>query len=288
MHRSLFVFVLVLAAHGIVVGQTPLDVLERLQEIKLLESDRHDVRRVLADYVATDDDGHYQEFSMGDVSVTVSYSSGTCSGNPEDDDESQIWNVSEWKVTRIEIEPDAATSIKNSGFNLSEFTKEQMYRFVLDEQIYHDKACGLAIETDEDLIETIILFPPSSRAGNLCEGIRKARQFYSRKSWFSQKLEDRSLIEGHQVANVTALDLSAIKIRATSGRTISVTTTAVDPENDTLFYNYTVSAGQIRGTGAKVTWDLTGVPPGTYTITAGVDDGCGICGKTETRSVVVE
>ncbi|HLM00839.1 MAG TPA: hypothetical protein VK400_07265 [Pyrinomonadaceae bacterium] len=69
--------------------------------------------------------------------------------------------------------------------------------------------------------------------------------------------------------------------------TVRVTTTAVDPENDVLTYNYTVSGGRIVGQGANVTWDLSGVRPGTYTITAGADDGCGVCGKTETRTIEV-
>ena len=66
---------------------------------------------------------------------------------------------------------------------------------------------------------------------------------------------------------------------------VTVNTTAVDPEGDVLTYNYTVSAGRIVGSGASVSWDLSGVAPGSYTITAGVDDGCGICGKTMTQTV---
>jgi hypothetical protein len=69
--------------------------------------------------------------------------------------------------------------------------------------------------------------------------------------------------------------------------TVQVTTTAVDPENDVLTYNYTVTGGRITGQGANVTWDLTGAAPGTYTITAGVDDGCGVCGQTQTRTITV-
>ena len=69
--------------------------------------------------------------------------------------------------------------------------------------------------------------------------------------------------------------------------TISVKTTAEDPEGDVLTYNYTVSGGRIVGTGANVSWSLYGVQPGTYTITAGVDDGCGICGKTLTKTVTI-
>ncbi|MBA2379998.1 MAG: hypothetical protein H0V76_10550 [Blastocatellia bacterium] len=103
-------------------------------------------------------------------------------------------------------------------------------------------------------------------------------------------------------ANVTALNLSRETLRGPGcpvgtqpvggvacddNFTIDVATTAVDPENDPLVYNYTVSGGRIVGSGANVQWDLTGVSPGTYTITAGVDDGCGICGQTQTRTVTV-
>jgi hypothetical protein len=68
---------------------------------------------------------------------------------------------------------------------------------------------------------------------------------------------------------------------------INVSTTAFDAENDVLTYNYTVSAGRIVGSGANVQWDLSGVGPGQYTITAGVDDGCGICGQTQTRTITI-
>jgi hypothetical protein len=68
---------------------------------------------------------------------------------------------------------------------------------------------------------------------------------------------------------------------------VSVATSASDPENDVLTYNYTVSGGRIVGTGANVSWDIGGLAPGTYTITAGVDDGCGFCGKTQTQTITV-
>ena len=68
---------------------------------------------------------------------------------------------------------------------------------------------------------------------------------------------------------------------------VSVSTKASDPENDVLTYNYTVSGGRVVGSGANVTWDLSGVGPGTYTVTTAVDDGCGVCGKTNTQSITV-
>ncbi|HEX8369312.1 MAG TPA: hypothetical protein VF604_12280 [Pyrinomonadaceae bacterium] len=68
---------------------------------------------------------------------------------------------------------------------------------------------------------------------------------------------------------------------------IEVLTEGYDAENDVLTYVYKVSGGEIIGTGTKVKWNLSGVKPGTYTITAGVDDGCGVCGKTETKEIKV-
>jgi hypothetical protein len=68
---------------------------------------------------------------------------------------------------------------------------------------------------------------------------------------------------------------------------VNVATTAVDVENDVLTYSYTVTGGRVVGQGANVSWDLSGVRPGTYTITSAVDDGCGLCGQTQTRTITV-
>ncbi len=105
----------------------------------------------------------------------------------------------------------------------------------------------------------------------------------------------------NKFADVTALTLSESRVTVpcqpgfkpkegsscSTDMAVNVSTTAVDPENDVLTYNYTVSGGRVVGQGANVSWDLTGANPGTYTITAGVDDGCGICGKTQTQTITV-
>ena len=70
-------------------------------------------------------------------------------------------------------------------------------------------------------------------------------------------------------------------------KTVSVATRASDPENDVLTYNYTVSGGRVVGTGANVQWDLSSAQVGTYTIVTGVDDGCGVCGRTDTKTITV-
>ncbi len=102
-------------------------------------------------------------------------------------------------------------------------------------------------------------------------------------------------------ANVTGLTLSDNMIKGgcqpgfrpregevcNESTMINITTTATDAENDVLTYNYTVSGGRIVGSGANVQWDLSGVNPGTYTITSAVDDGCGLCGQTKTETITI-
>ena len=71
-------------------------------------------------------------------------------------------------------------------------------------------------------------------------------------------------------------------------QTVNVRTSATDPENDVLTYNYTVSGGRIVGQGANVSWDLSDASPGDYTLTVAVDDGCGVCSDPMTKTVKVE
>ena len=68
---------------------------------------------------------------------------------------------------------------------------------------------------------------------------------------------------------------------------VNIATHAEDAENDVLDYYYVISAGHIIGSGSNVQWDLNGVSPGTYAITARVDDSCGVCGKTMTQAVMI-
>lgn len=123
---------------------------------------------------------------------------------------------------------------------------------------------------------------------------------YIGQFWIGRRDKRRGEIE-NKPANVNSVTLSDTVITlpcppgqrsrsnaCNDNRTISVATSASDPENDVLTYNYTVSGGRIVGTGANVQWDLSSAQAGTYTITTGVDDGCGICGKTDTKTIRVE
>ena len=73
---------------------------------------------------------------------------------------------------------------------------------------------------------------------------------------------------------------------ATANTTVGLTTTASDPDGDTLLYTYTVTGGRVTGEGANVSWDLSGVGPGTYTASVEVDDGCGCITASSTTVTI--
>jgi hypothetical protein len=57
--------------------------------------------------------------------------------------------------------------------------------------------------------------------------------------------------------------------------TVDLRASATDADNDRLLYNWTTTGGRIVGEGANVTWDLSGVQPGTYRANVYVSDGNG-------------
>jgi hypothetical protein len=88
-------------------------------------------------------------------------------------------------------------------------------------------------------------------------------------------------------ADVTALSLSREKITADDERSVEILIETYDAEKDVLTYIYTVSGGRIIGVGTKVTWDLSSLEPGTYTISASANDGLP-GGKSITKVVIIE
>lgn len=69
---------------------------------------------------------------------------------------------------------------------------------------------------------------------------------------------------------------------------VEVKAVAIELDKFTYIYDYTITGGKIVGKGAKVTWDLSGVKPGTYRITAAVSDGRGFYGAPKTQFVTVK
>ena len=54
---------------------------------------------------------------------------------------------------------------------------------------------------------------------------------------------------------------------------VDLSASFTDQDNDTLLYTWTVTGGKLSGEGKSVSWDLSGVNPGTYNATVEVNDG---------------
>ena len=291
MKKFTFLFFLFSTMSGFVFAQSSLSEFDKAKEIKLLESTGEDVRRILAGYEhdADEDEDSEQYFSTEKARITIIFSEGDCS------DDSAYWNVPKMTATKITIIPEE--TIESKDFDFSTFTKE-MEDEESEYYTYHDEKAGIVFKVGDGEIQKIVLYPPKDKIGLLCSNESTMEIISGEKRMVDKMLQVKGCINLY--ANVTELNLSASEIvlgsdsqrksrNHTGDKTkISVATTAIDPENDVLTYEYTVSVGEIIGTGANIVWDLSGVKPGTYTITAGVDDGCGICGQTVTKTVVVE
>jgi len=60
-----------------------------------------------------------------------------------------------------------------------------------------------------------------------------------------------------------------------SGDSVPVRANASDPDGDSLTYSWSASAGRVDGTGSVARWTAGDAAPGSYTISARVDDGHG-------------
>ncbi len=75
---------------------------------------------------------------------------------------------------------------------------------------------------------------------------------------------------------------------ASASRSVDLTANASDPDNDTLLFTWSVTGGTLTGEGRGVSWNLSGVNPGTYTATVDVNDGNGHTVNGSTTVTVAE
>jgi outer membrane protein OmpA-like peptidoglycan-associated protein len=74
---------------------------------------------------------------------------------------------------------------------------------------------------------------------------------------------------------VAACSASPTSVYAGSGDTVAIHVNASDPDNDALTYSYTATGGTVDGSGPDARWSAGGAAPGSYTVTAAVNDGKG-------------
>ncbi|HEY2546082.1 MAG TPA: PKD domain-containing protein, partial [Candidatus Acidoferrum sp.] len=74
---------------------------------------------------------------------------------------------------------------------------------------------------------------------------------------------------------VAACTANPTSIFAGSSDVVAVHVDASDPDNDPLTYSYAASGGTVDGSGPDARWSAGSVAPGSYTVTATVNDGKG-------------
>jgi hypothetical protein len=310
MKKLVALIVFCLATYGFAFAQPKFPELDKIKQIKLLESTRDDVKRIFSEYTEDfedddDDDIVRDEISTKNIRITFSYSLGSCS-----DDDEEAWNVAKGKVTEINVLFRKSVKAQDLKIDLSKLERIEKYEKDEDDEeeedpddfVYYDKGKNISYGLEDGEIKNIKFTPSEKDLTALCNN-ETVREFTTNKEWLIEKLKHRPYVEvGRPFANVDELILSKNEFTpdcpandSTEAEndfeyakiTAQTKASSTDP-TDVLTYNYTVSGGKIIGTGVTVTWDLSGVKPGEYTITAGVDNGCGICGTTKTLTVVVK
>ncbi|MBS1794664.1 MAG: hypothetical protein JSS81_12465 [Acidobacteria bacterium] len=281
--KKLAVIVFILTLGGSAAAQSPRAALDAAKNVRLLEATREDVRKIFANdiFPPSDASAHEESFYLPEAVVAVTYASGGCTGEADD------WNAPEWTVTGISVQPKDFVRLADLGLDYSKFRKETPHRLSPKFRLYADKKAGLWITTSGDRVVSVAFSPSAKNYGRLCER-PEVREYYASRRLVRDPATRNSLIDLFESPDVTALDLSRTEIVAGDDARIAVTTTVSDTSYTMVLYQYYVAAGKIVGRGPEVVWDLSGVRPGVYRITAVADDGCGPCGKYVTRTVVVK
>ena len=256
-----------------------LPVLNKIKDIRLLVSKREDVSRLMTDHAEfRHSPGKNREwFSLENDNIEFTYSSGECT------EEGEEWKVPSDVVTSITIEPKDRLTRESLGLDFATFRKQRTDPQRKRVYVLHNKSRGIAVGVFGERIDALYLFPGSDSHSSLCDK-PEVRAYYKSKSWTREPIPKKLIIDYNSPAHVVGLSIIP---EEGSSRRFVVLVDSEDPENDILTYRYSISVGTIIGDGRKVVWDLTEAPPGTYKLTAGVDDGCGICGKYISGTVII-
>ncbi len=159
---------------------------DKIKQIKLLESSREDVKRILADYkLGKYDELHHSEtFSSERIEIEVFYSTGNCSDNSFDADQ---WNVEKEKVEFIDISFNDSINFKDLKYNISTLRKERLLADKKEGFVYHDKSKGIAFLVENEKIISIFLIPSIDQSLLLCKNEKSKilKEFYSRENYFA-------------------------------------------------------------------------------------------------------
>jgi hypothetical protein len=287
------ILLILFVLNGLVFAQS-LPELEKVKEIKLLESTRDDVRRILGGYKFNSNKAsvYFDKFFTDNAIIEIVYSKRRCKVI-----EPNSWNAEDGVVTDVEIILKKPIHLKNLELKISNLKVENLFTDQDYPKVYHRKDLGIVMQGYNEKIETIRFIPPIKSYSKRCDS-KLSKRLLSTTSIFDPKIKERERGELPLPRWAVVLDLlldrtevstncSSTDVNDEKTCIVAIAARYTFTLDDVLTFEYKVSGGKIIGKGERVLWDLSDVKPGTYTITATVDDGCGFCGKPLTKVVTV-
>ena len=183
MKRFAAVLVLVSAMCVSVFAQSLVDEIIKIKQIKLLESTREDVGKVLAAYQGKYDEVRLTEtFTSAKIAVEVTYTTGICA---DDSPDVGAWNVGRGKVDFIDISFREPVKFADLNYKPSDFRKERLVADGKEGFIYHDKSLGIVFILEGEKITSMFFTPSKNQISLLCKNkeSKTLRDFYSRETY---------------------------------------------------------------------------------------------------------
>ena len=288
--KILFATLFILTMSIFALPQNKLSELKKIKKIKIFKSTQKDVQKLLPNYIdedsSTEDSSaevHSYIISAEIGYINIDFSKGNCG-------EDEYWNVRKGLVTGVSVSNFDGVKVKDLGFNLKKFKKEIEDEEYPEDFKYHNEKAGIRIDIEDGEVRSVVFYPPKSKKDFLCTN-ENTKDIFLGKEQLVDTVSVISCILINRPPTINRIMLSETEVSVSNKNErikIALRTDATDPENDVLTYSYEVSGGEIIGQGSNVTWDLTNVKRGTYTVMVKIDDGCGDCAEPKTKIVVVK
>lgn len=242
---------LLVLAIGVAVGHTAEAATWR--GITPLHSTREDVERILGKPIASLA-GH-STFTTDDGVVDVGYSqlaSNEARCNP---------NVPDGTVLTIKLVPRSDQTPAQLNLSISKCDRfngsRPAYKVVVG---YFDSRQGIVFRTIDSFVDKIVFIP------TVTDRRRCPDQFRDPRLLVTSSVDPR-------LPFCSGISASAATVQA--GALVQLTGLALPPDGHMLRYDWTATAGTVRGDGINAVFDTTGLAAGEYIVTLFVSDGFG-------------
>lgn len=157
--------------------------IDKIKQIKLLESTREEIEKILAGYKGSYDAVRLTEtFTSAKIDIEVTYTTGICS---DDSPDVGAWNVGKGKVDFIDVTFKEPVKFADLNYKLSDFRKERLVGDGKEGFVYHDKSIGIVFIVEGEKITSMFFTPSKRQTSLLCKNkeSKTLRDYYSRDTY---------------------------------------------------------------------------------------------------------